>query len=591
MLVEEGCDIARELYLGMVLDRAVGRLTMMASTEGGVEIEEVAAKTPEKILQGDDRSRRRPAGDTKRASSPSASASRRSRSTRPLPSCPASTRRSPSRDCSLAEINPAGAHRRKGDLLALDAKMGFDDNALYRHADIREMRDFAEEDPREVEAAKYDLSYIALDGNIGCMVNGAGLAMATMDIIKYYGGEPANFLDVGGGATTEKVTAAFKILLADPNVKAILVNIFGGIMKCDVIAAGIVAAAKEVEARGPARGAARGHERRSRQEDPRGVGLEHHPGRRTWPTPREKVGEGEPAEQADEHPRRQEHAGRHPGDHRRDGPVPHQGVQGLRHADGRRRDARQGRHELRRDSDLRHGRDRRYAQPEPTRPSSTFRRHSPRTRFSKRSTRACDAGRLHHRRDSGADMVRGQARHGRQEDASRSAPTARASSRRANARSASCPGYIHKKGSIGVVSRSGTLTYEAVQQLTQLGLGQSTCVGIGGDPSTALEFVDVLRLFQRRPRDAGDHHDRRDRRQRGGRGRGIRQAARQEARGRLHRAARPRPKESAWATPGAIISGGQGTAADKIKAFEAAGIRVAKSPAELGSTMRQALGH
>ena len=149
-------------------------------------------------------------------------------------------------DCSLAEINPL-VLTKQGDLLALDCKMGFDDNALYRHADIREMRDFAEEDPREVEAAKYDLSYIGLDGNIACMVNGAGLAMATMDIIKFYGGSPANFLDVGGGATTEKVTAAFKILLADPNVKAILVNIFGGIMKCDVVAAGIVAAAKEVK--------------------------------------------------------------------------------------------------------------------------------------------------------------------------------------------------------------------------------------------------------------------------------------------------------------------------------------------------------
>jgi len=242
--VEEGCDIARELYLGMVLDRAVGRLTMMASTEGGVEIEEVAAKTPEKIL--------------KEIVDPAVGL--QAYQARDLAFGLGIPKESTAKavafmqglykafvdsDCSLAEINPL-VLTKQGDLLALDCKMGFDDNALFRHPDIREMRDFAEEDPREVEAAKFDLSYIGLDGNIACMVNGAGLAMATMDIIKFYGGSPANFLDVGGGATTEKVTAAFKILLSDDNVKAILVNIFGGIMKCDVVATGIVEAAKQV---------------------------------------------------------------------------------------------------------------------------------------------------------------------------------------------------------------------------------------------------------------------------------------------------------------------------------------------------------
>ena len=245
VLVEEGCDIARELYLGIVLDRAIGRLTMMASTEGGVEIEEVAAKTPERILkevvdpavglQGF-QARKLAFG----LGIPKESINKAVAFMAGLYKAFVES------DCSLAEINPL-VLTKQGDLLALDCKMGFDDNALYRHADIREMRDFAEEDPREVEAAKYDLSYIGLDGNIACMVNGAGLAMATMDIIKFYGGSPANFLDVGGGATTEKVTAAFKILLADKNVKAILVNIFGGIMKCDVVASGIVAAAKEVK--------------------------------------------------------------------------------------------------------------------------------------------------------------------------------------------------------------------------------------------------------------------------------------------------------------------------------------------------------
>ena len=245
VLVEEGCDIARELYLGMVLDRAVGRLTMMASTEGGVEIEEVAAKTPEKILKEMIDPAVGLQGYQARKLAFGLGVPKESIN-KAVAFMAGLYKAFVESDCSLAEINPL-VLTKQGDLLALDCKMGFDDNALYRHADIREMRDFAEEDPREVEAAKYDLSYIGLDGNIACMVNGAGLAMATMDIIKFYGGSPANFLDVGGGATTEKVTAAFKILLADPNVKAILVNIFGGIMKCDIVAAGIVAAAKEVK--------------------------------------------------------------------------------------------------------------------------------------------------------------------------------------------------------------------------------------------------------------------------------------------------------------------------------------------------------
>jgi succinyl-CoA synthetase beta subunit len=244
VLVEEGCDIARELYLGVVLDRSIGRLTMMASSEGGVEIEEVAARSPEKIL--------REVIDP--AIGLQAYQARKLAFALGIPKDSINKAVAfmiglyeafTESDCSLAEINPL-VLTKQGDLLALDCKMGFDDNALYRHPDVQAMRDFAEEDPREVEAAKYDLSYIGLDGNIACMVNGAGLAMATMDIIKFYGGSPANFLDVGGGATAEKVAAAFKILLSDKNVKAILVNIFGGIMKCDVVASGIVEAARQV---------------------------------------------------------------------------------------------------------------------------------------------------------------------------------------------------------------------------------------------------------------------------------------------------------------------------------------------------------
>jgi succinyl-CoA synthetase beta subunit len=244
VLVEQGCEIARELYLGLVIDRSRGWPTLMASAEGGVEIEEVAARAPEKIL----RELIDPAVGIQSFQArkiafglgiPKDSVNKA------VAFIVALYRAFVDADCSMAEINPL-VLTKSGDVLALDAKMGFDDNALFRHPDIRALRDVHEEDPREVEASKHDLSYISLDGNIGCMVNGAGLAMATMDIIKQHGGAPANFLDVGGGATAEKVTAAFKILLSDQQVKAVLVNIFGGIMKCDVIASGVVEAAQQI---------------------------------------------------------------------------------------------------------------------------------------------------------------------------------------------------------------------------------------------------------------------------------------------------------------------------------------------------------
>ena len=241
--VEAGCDIARELYLSLLIDRDTARVTIMASTEGGMEIEEVAAHHPEKILRV--------------AVDPAAGIwgfhARKLAYALGLQGKQVSAfgkfvdamyKAFTALDCAIVEINPlvvTGA----GEIIALDAKVSFDDNALYRHPDIEKLRDEAEEDPKELEAAKYALNYVALDGQIGCMVNGAGLAMATMDIIKLYGSSPANFLDVGGGATKERVTAAFKIILSDPNVEGILVNIFGGIMRCDVIAEGVVAAARD----------------------------------------------------------------------------------------------------------------------------------------------------------------------------------------------------------------------------------------------------------------------------------------------------------------------------------------------------------
>ena len=242
--IEEGCDIARELYLGMLIDRANSRIAIMASTEGGMEIEEVAAKTPEKILRvAVDPATGIQAFHARKLAYGLGLEGDQVKSA--VKFIMAMYGAFTDLDASIVEINPlvvTGA----GDVIALDAKMNFDDNALFRHKDVQELRDEDEEDPMELEAAKHDLNYIKLDGNIGCMVNGAGLAMATMDIIKLHGGSPANFLDVGGGATKERVTTAFKLILSDPNVEAILVNIFGGIMRCDVIAEGVVAAAREV---------------------------------------------------------------------------------------------------------------------------------------------------------------------------------------------------------------------------------------------------------------------------------------------------------------------------------------------------------
>ena len=245
LLIEEGADIAKELYVGMVVDRGTQRVVLMASSEGGMDIEEVAAKTPEKIHKvfvdpaaglSDGEAR----GVARRIGIPDSALAPAGALLQGLYKCFWDT------DASLLEVNPLIVSR-DGRVVALDSKINFDDNALFRHPEIVALRDLDEEDPLEIEASKHELSYISLDGNIGCMVNGAGLAMATMDTIKLFGGSPANFLDVGGGATAERVTAAFKLMLSNPKVKAILVNIFGGIMTCDTIATGVVAAAREVK--------------------------------------------------------------------------------------------------------------------------------------------------------------------------------------------------------------------------------------------------------------------------------------------------------------------------------------------------------
>ncbi len=244
VLIEEGLPIARELYLGMVIDRATGRPVLMASTEGGVEIEVVAAEHPEKILKEavDPAVGFQSFQARKLAFGLGLEGGQVSEAVKFLAGL---TRAFEATDASLAEINPLVVTK-DGRVLALDAKMNFDDNALFRHPDLRELRDLNEEDPLEVKASQYSLNYIRLDGNVGCMVNGAGLAMSTMDIIQYAGGSPANFLDVGGGASEEQVKRGFEIILSDPHVRAVLINIFGGIMRCDIVASGVVAAVRDL---------------------------------------------------------------------------------------------------------------------------------------------------------------------------------------------------------------------------------------------------------------------------------------------------------------------------------------------------------
>lgn len=244
LYVEQGCNISKEYYVAALLDRACGRVTLMASSEGGMDIEEVAEKSPEKIFRVvvDPAVGLMPFQARQLAFNVGMKAKVAAKASKVFLSLYEAFVKS---DCSMAEINPL-VETKEGEVIALDAKMNFDSNALYRRPHIVEYRDLSEEEPSEIEASKYELAFIKLDGNIGCLVNGAGLAMATMDIIKLQGGSPANFLDVGGGADKAKVTNAFKLILKDPNVKGILVNIFGGIMKCDIIAEGVIAASKEV---------------------------------------------------------------------------------------------------------------------------------------------------------------------------------------------------------------------------------------------------------------------------------------------------------------------------------------------------------
>src|SRR5439155_728255 len=392
LLIEEGLQMTRELYLSIVLDRASGKPVMMASAAGGMDIEEVAASTPEKIVKvyiepgvGIVPFEARQLGFAIGLDGPQV--------TKFVRLATALFEAFLATDASLIEINPLVVTA-PGDLLALDAKMNFDDNALYRHPDIRELRDLGEEDPLEIEASKFSLNYIHLDGSIGCMVNGAGLAMATMDIIKLAGGEPANFLDVGGGANAEQIRNAFRILMMDKDVKAVLINIFGGILRCDVLAEGVIAAVRDLNVQVPVVIRMKGNNEERGKEMLRQSGLNF-------------VTADAIMEAAD--------AG-----------VPvvvciTEGVPTL---------------DMVKVAEFLKDRDTRLIGPNCPGIISPAEK--------------CKVGIM--------------------------------------------PGPIHKSGSVGVVSRSGTLTYEAVEQLTALGIGQSTCIGIGGDPIIGTNHTDALHL-------------------------------------------------------------------------------------------------
>ena len=640
LLIEEGADIKKELYVGMVVDRGTQKVVLMASSEGGMDIEEVAAKTPEKIhkvfidpVQGLTDA---DADEIALAIGiPQASVAQGRAIFKALYKCFDET------DASLAEINPLIVTG-QNQVVALDAKLNFDDNALFRHPDIVALRDLDEEDPFEIEASKYELNYISLDGNIGCMVNGAGLAMATMDTIKLFGGSPANFLDVGGSATAEQVTAAFKIMLSNKKVKAILVNIFGGIMKCDTIAAGVVAAAREVKLSVPLVVRMKGTNEDLGKKILKDSGLPiisadnmadaakkvvaAIKGRRRRSLRRRRSCQEEESDFEEESKKGKKEmsrcesksaAFREPGVRLSNAtprsPSAHRGVKPVMSIliDKNTRVMTQG---ITGKTGMFHTQtSRAYANGKacyvagvnPKKAGENF-EGIPifgTVKDAKAQTGAnvsviyvpppFAAAAIEEAVDADLDLVicitegipvRDMIRTKHRMKGKRTllvGPNCPGVITPDEIKIGIMPGHIHKRGPIGVVSRSGTLTYEAVGQLTELGLGQSSCVGIGGDPVNGLKHIDVLKMFNDDPQTEAVIMV-------GEIGGSDEEIAAQWVKKHMKKpvvgfiAGITAPPGKRMGHAGAIISGGKGTAQEKLAVMEECGIKVTRNPAEMG---------
>jgi len=529
LLVEETCNIANELYLGAVIDRASQRVVIMASTEGGMEIEQVAHDTPEKILRSEINPLVgvMPYQCRELAFGLGLSGKQVKQFTKLLTGL---TKLFVEKDLALVEINPL-VITGDGDLICLDGKINIDGNAMYRQPDLDKLRDKSQEDERELRASEWDLNYVALEGNIGCMVNGAGLAMATMDIIKLKGGQPANFLDVGGGATKERVAEALKIILSDTDVKAILVNIFGGIVRCDLIAEGIIAAVGEVGIKVP---------KVLCQGITGSQGTFH-------------------SEQAIEY-----------GTQMVGGVTPGKG--GTEHLNLPVFDTMKSAVEQT-------GADATVIYvPAPFCKDSIIEAAESGVSLIVCITEGIPT----------LDML--EARIAVESNGVRLiGPNCPGVITPGECKIGIMPGAIHNVGKVGIVSRSGTLTYECVKQTSDLGYGQSTCIGIGGDPIPGTSFKDALELFEADPQteailmvgeiggtaeeEAADF---------------IKSNVNKPVAAYIAGVTAPPGKRMGHA--GAIIAGGKGTADDKFKALEAAGVTITRSPAELGHAVKQATG-